>query len=275
MNPDWRTRYELAVEAAQRAGQLALRYFDQASLDVQWKSNFSPVTIADREAEQSLREILLGRFPQDGFWGEEFGQVPGNSGYRWIIDPIDGTRNFVRGVPLWGTLVGLEYRGEPIAGVVVLPSLKLTYRTLRGDGAYRNDCQIRVSQIELLHQGLLMYSGASWFLASPCRDAFIEMCLRSQRQRGFGDCYGFVLVAQGSGEAMLDYGVNPWDIAAIVPIIEEAGGRFSDWSGQRTIQRPDVLASNGKVHDEILYILRTYSRPDFNPQHLTDSHRIT
>lgn len=275
MNAEWRKRYEVAIEAAQRAGQVALQYFDRADLNVEWKANFSPVTIADRAAETALRETLLGQFGMDGFWGEEFGQVPGQSGFRWIIDPIDGTRNFVRGIPLWGTMVGLEYRGEPIAGIVVFPALGWTYRALRGDGAFRNDRRIHVSPVAQLSEGMLFYSGASWFLASSCRDAFIEMCLRSQRQRGFGDCYGFVLVAQGSGEAMLDYGVHPWDVAAILPIIEEAGGRFTDWSGQRTIHRPDVLASNAQVHEEILDILRTYSSPDFNPQAVSEAHRIT
>jgi len=279
MNAELRNRYEVAIEAAQRAGQLALRYFDQDDLAVEWKTDAStassPVTLADRQAEQSLREALLGRFPRDGFWGEEFGQVAGDSGYRWIIDPIDGTRNFVRGIPLWGTLVGLEYRGEMSAGVVVFPALNVVYRALRGEGAFRNDRPIRVSEVTQLQEGMLFYSGASWFLGSGCRDAFIELCLRSQRQRGFGDCYGFVLIAQGSGEAMIDYGVHPWDVAALVPIIEEAGGRFTDWSGQPTIHRPDVLASNGKVHQEILDILRTYAGPNFDPQRLTDPQRIT
>ncbi|MCS7167959.1 MAG: inositol monophosphatase family protein [Gemmatales bacterium] len=275
MRSDWRNRYELAVEAAQRAGQLALRYFDQPSLSVEWKANQSPVTLADQEAEALLRQTLLERFPSDGFWGEESGQVAGTSGYRWIIDPIDGTRNFVRGIPLWGTLVAVEYHGDPIAGVVCFPALGLTYRALRGDGAYRNERPLRVSDVSQLSEGMLFYSGASWFLASGCRGAFMEMCLRSQRQRGFGDCYGFVLVAQGSGEAMIDYGVNPWDVAAIVPILEEAGGRFTDWSGQRTFHRPDVLATNGKVHAEILDILRNYCRQDFDPRELAEPHRIT
>src|SRR5438128_735111 len=110
MNPDWRNRYELAVESAQEAGQVALRYFD-ADLTVEWKQDQSPVTVADREAESLLRARLLGAFPQDGFLGEESGDSPGASGFRWIIDPVDGTRNFVRGIPIWATLVGLEHKG--------------------------------------------------------------------------------------------------------------------------------------------------------------------
>jgi histidinol-phosphatase len=286
MNADWRNRYETAIETARLAGQLALRYFRQlefpapdpasaTAVQVEWKANLSPVTIADREAERALRESLLSRFPRDGFWGEEFGEHSGDSGYRWIIDPIDGTRNFLRGIPLWGTLVGLEYRGEMIAGVVAFPALGFIYRALRGDGAFRDDHRLHVSAISTLEQGQIFYSGASWFLDSDCRQAFIELCLRTQRQRGFGDCYGFVLVAQGAGEAMLDYGVHAWDVAALVPIIEEAGGKFTDWSGQRTIHRPDVLASNGKVHDQILHLLHQHLPAHFRPETISHETRIT
>src|SRR6516162_5643250 len=120
MDPEWRARYETAVDAARLAGRLAQRYFE-ADLTVEWKLDQSPVTVADREAETLLRNTLLGSFPDDGFLGEEHGEKPGASGFRWIIDPIDGTRNFVRGIPIWATLVALEYRGEPIVGVVFAP----------------------------------------------------------------------------------------------------------------------------------------------------------
>ena len=126
VNPEWRNRYEVAVAAAREAGQLVLRYFE-ANPTVEWKPDLSPVTVADREAEALLRSRLLGAFPGDGFLGEESGNTPGPSSFRWIIDPIDGTRNFVRGIPLWGTLVGLEYRDEQIAGVADVPTLRQTY----------------------------------------------------------------------------------------------------------------------------------------------------
>ena len=256
MNSEWRSRYELAVESAYKAGHLALRYFD-SPFTVEWKSDFSPVTIADREAEQLLRQTLLHAFPKDGFLGEEFGDTPGTSGFRWIIDPIDGTRSFVRGIPLWATMVGLEYKGEPIAGVVTAPALGHTYRALRGDGAYRNDSRIHVSQINDLSQALVFYSSLSWFIKNGHQETFLELVRRTDRTRGLGDFYGFVLVAQGSGELMIDHGVHAWDVAAIKPLIEEAGGRFSDWHGGPSIHRPDVLVSNGKLHDAALAILQT------------------
>jgi histidinol-phosphatase len=258
VNPEWRNRYELGVESAQKAGQLALRYFD-GSFTVEWKPDDSPVTVADREAEKLLRQKLLAAFPNDGFLGEEFGDTQGTSGYRWIIDPIDGTRSFVRGIPLWATLVGLEYKDEQIAGIVAAPALGQTYRALRGDGAYRNDRPIRVSDVNDLSQALVFYSSLSWFIKEGHQETFLEMVRRTERTRGFGDFYGFVLVAQGSGELMVEHGVHAWDVAALKPLIEEAGGRFSDWQGGTSIHRPDVIVSNGKLHDAALAILQATS----------------
>lgn len=255
MNPDWRARYEVAVEAARQAARLALGYFD-SKLNVEWKSDLSPVTVADREAEALLRGCLLEAFPGDGFLGEESGNTPGSSGFRWIIDPIDGTRSFVRGIPIWGTLVGLEYRDEQIVGVAVMPALAQSYRALRGDGAYRNDVSIRVSDIADLGQAQLFYSSLSWFDKAGVRDVFLRLNEQTGRQRGFGDLYGFLLVAQGSGELMVEHGVHIWDIAGIKVIVEEAGGRLTDWQGQARIDRPDVVASNAKVHEQALAMLQ-------------------
>ena len=254
MNTEWRTRYEAAVDAARRAGELAYRYFDQ-TLQVEWKHDDSPVTVADREAEQLLRQTLGRAFPADGFLGEEYGDTPGSSGFRWVLDPIDGTRNFVRGIPIWATLVGLEYKGEQIAGVAEAPGLRMTWRALRGDGAYRGDRRIRVSDVSDLSKGMLYYSSLSWFLKAGRQDAFLELTRRTERQRGFGDFYGHVLVAEGAGEAMIEHGVHAWDVAALKPIVEEAGGRMTDWDGGGDITRPDVIADNGKLHAEVLAIL--------------------
>src|SRR5262245_59608371 len=219
MNPEWRARYELAVDVARQAGQVALRYYETV-LNVEWKQDRSPVTVADREAEAVLRTKLLGAFPADGFLGEESGDTPGSSGFRWIIDPVDGTRSFVRGVPLWATLVGLEYRGEQIAGVAEVPALRQTYRALRGDGAFRDDRRIHVSTIDRLDEAHVYYSSISWFIKGGCDKQFLDLVTRTQRQRGFGDCWGFLLVAQGSGEIMIEHGVHAWDLAALKPIVE-------------------------------------------------------
>jgi histidinol-phosphatase len=255
LDPRWKSRYELALDVAQQAGRLALRYFD-GEFRVEWKKDLSPVTIADREAEALLRARLLGAFPEDGFLGEESGDVAGSSGFRWIIDPIDGTRNFVRGIPIWGTLVGLEYKDEQIGGVVEVPALGQVYRALRGDGAYRNNRRIRVSDVAVLGEATLFHTSMAWFVRAGCADAFQELAKRVQTERGYGDFYGHMLVAQGSGELMVEQGVHAWDMAALKPIVEEAGGRFSDWDDRPTIHRPDVIASNGKLHADALRILR-------------------
>jgi len=255
MNPAWRTRYDAAFEAATKAAQHALQYFD-VDVAVEWKKDQSPVTIADREAEQFLRDRLLGAFPDDGFLGEEFGDQPGTSGFRWIVDPIDGTRSFVRGIAVWGTLVGLEHHGEQIAGVVVAPALGQAWRALRGDGAYRGQRRIRVSDIGDLSQATLFYTNLKWFERSGTRDDFLRLAAQTQNQRGYGDFWGHVLVAQGSGELMAEQGVHVWDVAAIKPIVEEAGGRFSDWDGRPDVHRPDVVVSNGKLHEAALAVLK-------------------
>jgi histidinol-phosphatase len=255
VNADWKNRYEAAIQATYRAGQLALRYFD-ADVAVELKQDRSPVTIADREAEALLRSNLLSSFPNDGFLGEESGETPGTSGFRWVIDPIDGTRSYVRGIPIWSTMVGLEYKDEQIAGVVHLPAMQQTFRALRGDGAYRDNRRIWVSEINNLADAHLFYSSLSWFAKAGVEHQFLDLVAHTQRQRGFGDFYGFVLVAQGAGEVMVEQGVHPWDLAALKPIVEEAGGRFTDWDGNSTIYRPDVIASNGELHDVVLQMLR-------------------
>jgi len=261
MNADWRTRYNLAVEAARNGGDLARRVYDETfhdrSMAVIRKADDSPVTVADRGAERLIRDMVAKHFPADGFLGEEFGDQPGTSGFRWVIDPIDGTKSFVRHVPIWATLVGLEYEGETIAGVVYLPVFRQLYRALRGDGAYLDDCRIRVSDVPKLSDAILCYSSLGWFTRAGRLDTFLNLYNQTYRQRGYGDFYGFVLVAQGSCDLMVEHGVSPWDVAATKALVEEAGGRFTDWDGTPTIHRPDVLATNGKLHDQTLELLRT------------------
>jgi histidinol-phosphatase len=255
MNPDWRSRYEVMVGAAEAAGQVALGYFDQG-VSVEWKADQSPVTVADRNAEQVLRERLSKAFPGDGFLGEEFGDTPGTTGFRWIIDPIDGTRSFVRNIPHWATLVGLEYRGEMIAGVSFAPADGILFRALRGDGTFKNDRRVRVSDVATLDQSLACYSGVQFFHAAGKEAQFLRILRGVDRARGFGDYYGFVLLAQGSCDLMVDYGVHIWDIAGLKVIVEEAGGKFTDWDGGSDLERPDCVASNGRVHDAALALLK-------------------
>jgi len=255
MNPDWHSRYEVAVEAARIAGDLA-RTFYETTFDIERKADDSPVTIADKQAEELIRAMVAKQFPRDGFLGEEFGDQPGESGYRWVIDPIDGTRSFVRHIPIWATLIGLEYKGEQIGGVAYIPVFGQVYRALRGDGAFMNDRRIHVSDTATLSDSLMCYSSLRWFQKVGREQTFLNLVAQTQRQRGFGDFYGFVLVAEGAADLMLEHGVHPWDITATKAIIEEAGGRFTDWSDHPTTETPDVLATNGKLHAETLAILQ-------------------
>jgi histidinol-phosphatase len=256
MNPDWKSRYEVMVEAARAAGQVALEFFDR-NVAVEWKEDQSPVTVADRNAERALRERLTRAFPGDGFLGEEFGATPGSTGYRWIIDPIDGTRCFVRNIPHWATLVGLEYRGEMIAGVSYAPADGQLFRALRGDGTYKNDRRVRVSDVSSLDRALACYTGFQYFADAGQEAALLKVMRGVDKTRGYGDYYGFVLVAQGSADLIVDYGVHRWDVAGLKVIVEEAGGRFSNWDGGCDLDRPDCVASNGKVHDAALALLRS------------------
>ena len=201
MNHEWRSRYNLAVEAARRGGDFAKTIYDatfqdRSALEIIRKADDSPVTLADRGAEELIRKLISKHFPGDGFLGEEFGDTPSSTGFRWIIDPIDGTKSFVRHVPIWGTLIGLEYEGEQIAGAVYIPVLRQMYRALRGDGAYLDDLRIRVSDTPTLAESILCYSSLGWFARAGRQDTFLNLYHKTGRQRGYGDFYGFVLVAE-------------------------------------------------------------------------------
>ena len=255
MHPDWKARYDVMLDAAREAGNLALKYFD-TGIAVETKADRSPVTIADRDAEKLLRATLTRYFPGDGFLGEEFGEQDGTTGFRWIIDPIDGTRSFVRNIPIWATLVGLEFQGKQIAGLAYIPTWGQMFHALSGCGAFRDERRISVSSTEKLAQSLVSYSSFGFFKSPDSGPAFLEMLKQTERSRSYADFYGFVLVAQGSVDLMVDYGVHIWDVAGLKVIVEEAGGKFTDWQGDPRIDRPDVIASNGKVHDAALTILK-------------------
>jgi histidinol-phosphatase len=255
MNSDWKSRYDIAQSVARSAGQIAKTIFD-GHFEIEIKADQSPVTIADKNAEAHIREVIQQHFPGDGFLGEEYGDEPSRTGYRWIIDPIDGTKSFVRKVPIWGTLLGLEYEGELIAGVAYIPTMNQLYHALKGQGAYRDDERISVSKVSRLNEAHMCYSSVSWFREAGMEKPFLDLASSVSRSRGFGDFYGFLLVAQGSFDFMIDTGVHAWDIAALIPILQEAGGKMTDWSNGVDLHRPDTLASNGLLHEEVRSFLQ-------------------
>jgi histidinol phosphatase-like enzyme (inositol monophosphatase family) len=260
MSTELDARLELARAIAREAGALTLRYFRADDLAVEQKTDASPVTIADRGAEQLLRERIAARFSADGVLGEEFGEQQGTSGYRWILDPIDGTRSFIRGVPLYGTMVAVERDGQALIGVVYLPGLDECVHAAVGQGTWVERAgaaphRATVSARKPLSQGLL--SSSDTRSTTPARlAAYQRLQHAAGTSRTWGDCYGYVLVATGRAEVMIDPVMNVWDAAAVQPIVTEAGGTFTDWSGQPTIHGGEGIATNGLVLEEVLAITR-------------------
>jgi histidinol phosphatase-like enzyme (inositol monophosphatase family) len=252
-------RLELAVAIAREAGDITLRYFRRDDLCVDRKADDSPVTVADREAEQHLRARVLAAFPGDGIVGEELGQVEGRSGFRWILDPIDGTKSFIHGVPLYGNLVGVECQGQCVLGVINIPPLKECIYAAVGGGAWyveggREPRQVHVSSCAKLAQGVFLTSEVANFDAIGRRDAYFDLQAASRLSRTWGDCYAYLMVATGRAEVAIDPLMNVWDAAALLPIMEEAGGTFTDWKGQRSIYSGNGVATNRLVFDEVMAI---------------------
>jgi len=245
----------LLQEIADRADAIARQYFRAPGLTVDEKTDASPVTVADRTIEETARDLVGRRHPRLGIFGEEYGNVGGDETIRLIIDPIDGTRNFVRGIPVFATLLAIEDRGEVVAGLVSAPALGLRWQATRGRGAYCGARRLHVSTIGLLSQAEVFHgdlSGAAE-VAPPPGTLALFAC--AHRTRGFGDFYQHLLVAEGAGEFAIDPAVKPWDIAALQVIIEEAGGRATTLEGSRSIYGGSLVTSNGLIHDEALKLL--------------------
>lgn len=242
---------EFAVDLGRDAGDITLEYFRKTP-ETTTKADGSYVTIADREAEAYLRRQIGERFPDDGVLGEEEGESQGRSGRRWIVDPIDGTFAFVHGVPFYGVLIGLEIDGELSAGVVNIPALDEIVSAAKGLGCFLNGNPTRVSSTDKLENALLLSTDFSACARYGFGRAAELLQDRAKSNRTWGDCYGYVLVATGRAEVMLDPVMNLWDCAALLPIMEEAGGTFTDWHGVRTAAGGNAIATNGFLFDEVM-----------------------
>ena len=253
-------RFELAKAVAREAGLSTLAHFRSDDLAVEIKSDASPVTVADRAAEELLRRRIAAAFPDDGILGEEFGEQPGTSGYRWILDPIDGTKSFVHGVPLYGTLVGVEHKGRSVIGVIFLPALDECVSAAAGAGAWYTrggepPVPARVSSCARLSDAVFLTSELHY--PTPERQQVLARLVEATRiNRTWGDCYGYLLVATGRADVMIDPLMALWDIAALQPIIEEAGGTLTDWRGNPTIHSGEAVATCGPLHEQVLAITR-------------------
>lgn len=242
---------EFSVELARGAGEITLKYFRKRP-ETTTKTDGSYVTIADREAEAYLRGQIADRFPDDGIVGEEEGESAGRSGRRWIVDPIDGTFAFVHGVPFYGVLIGLEIDGEPVLGAINIPVLDELVSAAKGSGCFLNEEPARVSQTAKLEDALLLSTDFTACARYGFGEAAELLQARARTSRTWGDCYGYVLVATGRADVMLDPVMNLWDCAALLPIVEEAGGTFTDWRGVRTIDGGNSIATNRLLFDEVM-----------------------
>jgi histidinol phosphatase-like enzyme (inositol monophosphatase family) len=237
-----------AEELARLTGGVALRHY-RSALDVERKADGSPVTAADRAAEQTAREWVRRRFPEDGVLGEEFGEERAGARRRWIIDPIDGTKSFVRGVPLWGSLAALCEGETVLAGAAFFPAVDELVVAAPGAGCWWNGRRCSVSPVDDLGAATAVTTDERFRHHPARRAAWARLGARVDVARSWGDCFGYLLVATGRAEIMCDPELSPWDAAALLPIIVEAGGTFTDWSGRSTAFGGSAIATNGALAD--------------------------
>ena len=271
--PDWsaslrrgtdaelRSWLDVAIAACDEADVIARQHF-RRDLTIETKPDRTFVTQADKAIEQMIRGRLADAFPDHGVVGEEYGTEAADAAVRWYIDPIDGTHNYIRGVPLFGTLLAVERDGEMQAGVLSAPALEERWWAWRAGGAWaRNHGEpvrrIHVSGITSLADAQLLYGSGRDIEASGAAPGFPALLQDVWRERGFGDFWGYALVAEGAAEAMVEVGLSVWDAAAPLVLIEEAGGRATDFDGVRAISSRTFMTSNGRLHEEVRRRLRT------------------
>jgi histidinol-phosphatase len=243
---------EAALQAAHEAESVILKHFE-AGVSAEKKPDESPVTIADKEAERIIKEYLLGRFPEHGFLGEETGETNPDSSYTWIVDPIDGTRNYSRGVPIFGTQIALMHDDELILGVSNAPALKELAYAEKGKGAQLNGRSLRVSKVERLEDAFVSFGGIKSFQKDKTTENLLSLLADSWGDHGFGDFWSYTLVAQGVMDVMVNARINVWDVAAAKVIIEEAGGTVTDLSGNPISKKTaSAVGTNGHLHGKVL-----------------------
>lgn len=250
---------QAAAELSRIAGEVALRHFRSVDLRIERKENGSPVTDGDLASESAAREWIRSRFPSDGILGEEYGVERGEANRRWLLDPIDGTKTFVRGVPLWGTLVAVMEGEAVIAGAANFPALSELICAAPGEGCWLNGSLAKVSAIGRLTDALVLTTDETFSGAPGRRDEWLALESAAGMARSWGDCYGYLLVASGRAEVMVDPVLSDWDAAALLPVIEEAGGVFTDWTGARRITGGSAIATNRELGPETRRLLGTSS----------------
>jgi histidinol-phosphatase len=241
-----------ANDTADRAAEIALGLFRGEELEIRRKADLTLVTRADTTIERMVRERLAEAFPDDRIVGEEEGGDHDPSGRVWIVDPIDGTAGFARGVPVWATLIGLQVDGLGVLGVANAPALGERYAAVRDEGATVNGAPIRVSEVAAVGDAHVLHGELADLLDGPYREAALTLFDDAWRNRAFGDFWGHMLVARGAAELMLEPELSLWDWAALQVIVEEAGGRVTTFQGAPLVHGGSMLTSNGVLHDEVL-----------------------
>lgn len=242
---------DFAIGVAKEAGDVTLKHFG-GIVEHDAKGDGSPVTVADREAERLIRSRVEARYPDHSILGEEYGESNGGARVRWILDPIDATRSFMRGVPLYGVLIGIEVEGESAVGVCHFPPLGETVAAGRGLGCTRNGEPCRVSEVSRLEDAVVCTTDVERLLKRPEGEGWRRLQARCAFSRTWGDCYGHALVATGRIEAQVDPVMAPWDAGPFLTIVTEAGGRFTTLAGAATLHGGSGVSSNGLLHEEVL-----------------------
>lgn len=241
---------EAVQELAKLTGDVAMRHY-RTALTVETKRDGSPVTAADHQAEEAARAWLAKRFPDDGITGEELGEHAGTSGRRWLLDPVDGTKSFIRGVPMWGSLVAVQDGERVLAGAAYYPAVGESLAAAPGDGCFWNERRARVSDTSSLAGATVLITDERDFPRASQRDSWRTLTGEAGVARGWGDCFGYLLVATGRAEVMVDPAVNAWDVACFQPIIEEAGGVFTDLKGGKSAFKGSVIATNSALAQSV------------------------
>jgi len=245
---------DFAVKTVKKANLITLKYFSK-KIKHRVKENLTPVTTADLKAESFIISRIKDKFPSHSIFAEEHGGDNKTNDFKWIIDPVDGTKNFMRKYPFWGTLLALEYQGEVVLGIISMPALDEFMVASKGNGCFVNGKKAKVSKIKRVSESYLIHGGLNYIFSQPYRNNFVQLVNSCYYDRGFGDCHGHTFIINGKAEIMVDPHVAPYDVAPVKICVEEAGGKFTDIIGNNTIYSGSALVTNGKMHDEVLRIL--------------------
>jgi len=245
---------DFAEKTVKKSNLITLKYYSK-KIKHRVKDNLTPVTVADIKCENFILGKIKEKFPEHSIHAEEHGKSEKQSEFKWIIDPIDGTKNFMRKYPFWGTLLALEYQGKVVLGVISMPVLGEFMIAAKGKGCRVNGKKVKVSKIKKINESYLIHGGLNYIFSEPYRQNFVNLVNSSYYDRGFGDCHGHTYIINGKAEIMVDPHVAPYDVAPVKICVEEAGGRFTDIHGNDTIYSGSAVVTNGRVHDVVIEML--------------------